>query len=106
MDFHPRKDTVTKRNGFSLVELVVVIFVAAVLLGVVLPAVRSAQLKGEDKQTVNNLKQLNLSLHSVNDAFKRLPPAFDKFGFIQQGPVSIHIHLMPYIEQDQLYKTD
>ena len=93
-----------KRTGFSLVELVVVVFITAVLLGLVLPAVRSAQDAGDEKQTMNNLKQLSLSTHSCNDVFKKLPPAFDKFGQLQK-PVSVHVHLMPYIEQDNLYKT-
>jgi prepilin-type N-terminal cleavage/methylation domain-containing protein len=96
---------VMKRTGFSLVELMVVMFIAAVLLGLVLPAVRSAQVAGVDKQTMNNLKQMSLSTHSVNDVFKKLPPAFGKFGQIQNGTVSVHVHLMPYIEEDNLYKT-
>ena len=93
-----------KRTGFSLVELIVVVAIAAVLLGLLLPAVRSAQLAGADKQTTNNLRQLSLATHSVNDVFRKLPPAFDKFGQLQY-PVSVHIHLMPYIEYDNLYKT-
>jgi prepilin-type N-terminal cleavage/methylation domain-containing protein len=93
-----------KRNGFSLVELMVVIFIAAVVLGVLLPAVRSAQQGAVDRQTSNNIKQMSLANHSCNDVFKKLPPAFDKFGFIQ-APVSVHVHLMPFIEQDDLYKT-
>src|SRR5262249_44778269 len=96
---------VMKRTGFSLVELVVVVFIAAVLLGLLLPAVRSAQLAGENRQTANNIKQLTLSTHSCNDVFKKLPPAYDKFGLIRQAAVSVHVHLMPYIEQDGLYKT-
>jgi prepilin-type N-terminal cleavage/methylation domain-containing protein len=95
---------VMKRNGFSLVELVVVIFIAAVLTGMVLPTVRSAQLAGEDRQTVNNLKQMNLSLHNCNDVYKRLPSAFDKFGQVKY-PTSVHVHLMPFIEAHQIYRT-
>ncbi len=94
-----------KRPGFSLVELLVVLGIAATLLGLVLPAVRSAQVAGVDKQTMNNIKQMSLATHSVNDVFKRLPPAFDKFGQIQKYALSVHVHLMPYIEEDNLYKT-
>src|SRR5579864_1853916 len=95
---------VMKRNGFSLVELVAVIFIAAVLLGMVLPAVRSAQLAGEDKETFNNLRQMSLATTNCNTQFSRLPPAFDKFGQIKY-PTSIHVYLMPYIEADQIYST-
>jgi prepilin-type N-terminal cleavage/methylation domain-containing protein len=95
---------VMKRTGFSLVELLVVIFIAATLLGLVLPAVRSAQVKGVDRQTFNNLRQMSLANHSCNDVFKRLPPAFDKFGQLKY-PVSVHVHLMPYMEVDKIYRT-
>ncbi|HMF18649.1 MAG TPA: prepilin-type N-terminal cleavage/methylation domain-containing protein, partial [Gemmataceae bacterium] len=93
-----------KRTGFSLVELVVVIFIAAVLLGLLIPAVRSAQLKGENEQTVNNLKQMTLSIHACQDTYNRLPPAFDKFGQIKY-PAAVHVHVMPFIQANKIYKT-
>ena len=92
-----------KRSGFSLVELMVVMFIAAVLLGLLLPAVRSAQTASEDRQTVNNLKQVTLAMHGANDAYNQLPPAFDKFGGIKY-PVSVHVNLLPFIEEAPLFK--
>jgi len=73
-------------------------------------------------QTNNNLKQLNLACHSCNDVFKKLPPAQGPFGqsggMDAAGPpqgvlpalgagatTTVHISLMPYIEQDNLYKA-
>jgi prepilin-type N-terminal cleavage/methylation domain-containing protein len=95
---------VMKRSGFSLVELVVVIFIATVLLGLLLPAVRSAQKAGKDKDTFNCLRQMSLALGNCNTQFGQLPPAFDVFSGINH-PASIHVHLMPYVEADQIYKT-
>jgi hypothetical protein len=92
-----------KRRGFSLVELVVLLAMAGVLLGLVIPAVRSAQVAGVKKETIDNLKQLALACHNCNDAFKRLPPAFDQFGDMK-FPASIYIHLLPYLEQANVYK--
>ena len=93
-----------KRTGFSLVELLVVIFIAAVFLGVVLPAVRSAQLAGEDKETFNCLRNMSLAANNCNSQWKKLPPAFDKFAGIKY-PASVHVYLMPYLEADQIYRT-
>jgi len=93
-----------KRCGFSLVELLVVIFIAAVLLGMVLPAVRSAQVAGEDKETFNCLRQMSLAANNCNAQWKKLPPAFDQFGGIKY-PASVHVYLMPYLEAEQIYKT-
>src|SRR5262245_8327296 len=95
---------VMKRTGFSLVELIVVVAIAAALLGLLLPAVHSAQKDAVDKQTFNNLRQMSLSTHSCNDVFKKLPPAFDKFGQLKY-PMSVHVQLMPFIEQDVLFRT-
>jgi hypothetical protein len=97
-----------KRLGFNAIELVVVVLVVFILLGMVAVVLRSQQ--GADRtpngrtQTRNNLKQLSLACWSVNDIFKRFPPAFDKFGEMS-FPASVHVHLLPYIEQDNLYKT-
>ncbi|HMF17593.1 MAG TPA: DUF1559 domain-containing protein [Gemmataceae bacterium] len=94
-------------------ELVVMIFIAAVLLGLLIPAVRSAQLKAEDRQTVNNLKQVVLAMHTHQDAYKYLPPAFDKYqtpGIAKAGkglkhPVSVHVYLLPFVEEAKLFRT-
>ena len=99
-----------KRLGFNAIELVVVIFVVFILIGVVL-VVLKIQRDSERRfggtsssgQTMNNLKQLSLATHSCQDIFKRLPPAFDSFGQLK-FPASVHVHLLPYIEQDNLYK--
>jgi type II secretory pathway pseudopilin PulG len=99
--------TLSKRRAFSVIDLVVVLAMAGILLGLVLPAVHSAQVAGLKRETVNNLKQICLALHNANDAHKKLPPAFDKFGNTAtlNLPASLHVHLLPYIEQDTLYRA-
>jgi hypothetical protein len=52
---------------------------------------------------MNNLKQVTLACHSCFDAYKRMPPAFDKFG-PSKIPASIHVYLLPFMEQDPLFK--
>lgn len=54
-------------------------------------------------QMINNLKQMALAIHSCNDVYKRLPPAFGNLGDIVHSE-SIHVHLLPFIEQEPLYK--
>jgi prepilin-type N-terminal cleavage/methylation domain-containing protein len=92
-----------QRRGFSLVELVVVLAIAGITLGLVIPAVYSAQDAAGVRQTMNNLKQVTLSAHSVNDAYKYMPGAYAKFGPCQ-FPASVHVHLLPFVEQNKLYK--
>jgi tRNA(fMet)-specific endonuclease VapC len=99
-----------KRNGFNAIELVVVVLVVFILIGlglVILKIQRDNERRiagdGFGGQTLNKLKQLALACHNANDVFKRIPPAFDKFGQIT-FPASIHVHLLPFIDQDDLYK--
>jgi prepilin-type N-terminal cleavage/methylation domain-containing protein len=90
------------RGGFSMIELLVVLAVLGFLLALLLPAVQKVREAAARTQTQNNLKQLVLALHNCNDVYKRMPPAFDKFGGLKTAH-SIHIYLMPFIEQQNLY---
>jgi len=102
-----------KRRGFTLIELLVVIAIIAILIALLVPAVQKVREAAARTQTNNNLKQLSLATHSCNDVFKKLPPAVGNFGGANGLPAgsaapslqfTVHMHLMPYIEQDNLYK--
>ncbi len=101
-----------KRLGFSLISLLVVIAIIAILLALLLPAVQKVRAAAARAQTMNNLKQLALGLHNCNDAYRKLPPATGWFGQIAKPnetsaggvALTVHIYLMPFIEQDSLYK--
>jgi prepilin-type N-terminal cleavage/methylation domain-containing protein len=92
------------RPAFSLFELLVVVAIIGFLLALLLPAIQRVREAAMRTQSMNNLKQMALAVHNVNDANRKMPPAFDKFGGIQQ-PQSVHVHLLPYIEQEQLYRA-
>src|SRR5205807_8706337 len=49
-------------------------------------------------QKLNNLKQIALACHNYMDTNNRLPSGNDANGF------SASAHLLPYVEQDNLYK--
>jgi hypothetical protein len=51
----------------------------------------------------NNLKQLGLAMHIFHDAHRRFPHAASD-GRFGKGRLSWRVALLPYIEQDQLYK--
>jgi prepilin-type processing-associated H-X9-DG protein len=86
------------RQGYGLFQLLVVIAVIALLIGMLLPAVQKMRESAARMQSSNNLKQIGLALHNFHAANGHLPAGVDDKHF------SAFAHLLPYIEQGNLYK--
>lgn len=106
----------SRRPGFTLVELLVVIAIIGILVGLLLPAVQAAREAARRMQCQNNMKQIGLTIHNFESAYKFFPPArvdaapgfpVTEFGVpapttgtIQHGP---GVFLLPYMEQNAVY---
>jgi prepilin-type processing-associated H-X9-DG protein len=88
-----------------LIELLVVIAIIAILIGLLLPAVQKVREAAARTQCTNNIKQLAVALHSYHDVYKHFPrcPAANAGGGGITG-VSWHCYILPYIEQEAIYK--
>ena len=90
-----------KRGGFTLVELLVVIFIIGILLSMLLPAVQFAREAGRRIGCQSKLRQLALAMHQYHDSRNALPP-----GKSTDRPGNRHIHaywpvhLLAYTEQE------
>lgn len=104
----------TSKRAFTLVELLVVIAIIGILVGLLLPAVQAAREAARRMQCSNSIKQLSLSLHNYESAYKRLPGR--KCGTAQIGGwpgtsrntsngsrLSAFVALLPFVEQAPMY---
>ena len=87
------------RDGFTLIEMLVVILIIAILAALLIPAVQRARESARRITCINNLKNLGLAIHNHEANFNTFPSG--------SGPIgaSYLVKLLPYIEQVQLYNS-
>ena len=100
------------RSGFTLIELLVVIAIIAVLIGLLLPAVQKVREAASRSKCTNNLKQMGVAFHNYLSTFGYFPAAY------QSNPTTVvlpededtgpgwawSVQLLPYLEQDAVYR--
>ncbi|MFN0055765.1 MAG: DUF1559 domain-containing protein [Planctomycetales bacterium] len=73
------------------------------LVSAMLPAVSAARDAARRTQSMNNLKQIGLAMHNYADVNKSFPPAV-LYGPDGKTPYSWRVALLPYLEQDALFR--
>ena len=85
------------RNGFTIVELLIVISIIGMLVSLLLPAVQSAREAARKTHCLNNCRQIGLAMHQYHDAQKQLPPSRISNGYLTWAGV-----ILPHIEEGNL----
>jgi prepilin-type N-terminal cleavage/methylation domain-containing protein len=95
---------IVHQRGFTLIELLVVIAIITVLIGLILPAVQRVREAANRMKCGNNLRQLGLAAHHYHDVHQHLPPSMGYTPLDISGVWGHHFfHLLPYLEQGNLY---
>ena len=103
------------RNAFTLVELLVVIAIIGALVGLLLPAVQAAREAARRTQCVNQLKQIGLACHQLQNAVGTFPtggshiwPGIVIRGGAIAGPreqtIGWGFQILPYLEQIAIFQ--
>lgn len=91
------------RRHFKVIELLAVVAIIGVLIGLLLPATRSARPAGRRAQCQSNLHNIELALLSYEHTYQALPPAFT----VDTNGRPLHSWrtlILPYLEGEELFR--
>lgn len=89
-------------TGFTLIELIVILFIVGILIALLVPARRGAREPARRTQCKNNLKQIALGLQTYESNYGALPPAYT----VDADGKPLHSWrtlILPFVEQKLLY---
>jgi len=84
-------------RGFTLIEMIIVVFIVGVLLALLLPAIQMTRESARRAQCLNHFRQLGLALHNYMAVHEVFPAGQGGRG------QSLHVASLPYLEFAAIY---
>ncbi len=95
----------TTRQGFTLVELLVVITIIGMLMALLMPAVQSARESARRATCINNQKQLSLALLNFESSRRYFPGWRNRLTPLDNDHyASWVVMVLPYVERSDLWR--
>lgn len=102
-------------RGLTIVQLLVVLAAIGLVIGLLLPGVRTSREAARRMSCSNNLRQIGLALHNYHSEFKQLPIQMGGTSAVgRNNPgdrdhngrrLSLFVGLLPFLEQQALYES-
>ena len=94
------------RNGFTLIETVVVCAIISLLLALVVPAIQRVRASAQQIECKNKMRNIALALQLYYGDYKKLPTYRSSlFSRTPEGQLGWMALILPYVEGDNLYSV-
>ncbi len=104
---HARASLRGKQNGWTLVELLVVMVILAVLASLLLPAVQTTRERARRLACAHHLHQIGLGMHAYHDTYRTFPPGGVEWrgsvGNRKLRQLAWSAYLLPFVGEASLY---
>jgi prepilin-type N-terminal cleavage/methylation domain-containing protein/prepilin-type processing-associated H-X9-DG protein len=98
LSMNARSFGVRGRRAFTVIEMLVVLFIIGLLIALLIPAVQAARESARRTQCGSNLRQLGLAMNAYEAANGHFPPGRFGRGWGQ------HVAMLPYLDREALYQ--
>jgi prepilin-type processing-associated H-X9-DG protein len=85
--------------------LLIILALLVLLFALFLPAAVKVRQAAARTQCHNNLRQLVIGLHNMHDVYGAMPPLAGPFPANSPSHGTLFFYMLPFIEQDNLYKN-
>jgi len=97
-----KEPIMNRRTGFTLVELLVVIAIIGILVAMLMPSLQGGRESARGIECANNLRNMAVAMTNYETQLGSFPPGADWGKSSSDAHISMHVYLLPHIEQENI----